>query len=211
MSDERVICTECGKDVRADLPACEECGARNFHGRPVRSKLRKGQERQDTKVTALVDAVSVAPRTPAHNTATGGRHRKNRDKHVASRSSHRSSRRLPSVHSSTPRYAQSPAEALADDSGEPRRLSRRKVYRYDKSDRPKFKYASELRAVIFILIAGVVLVLMCRMADVDATAAPAPPAVSRSAGLPTTSPAGTPHMQDGRAPAAKSTPVPSHE
>ena len=164
MSEDRVICTECGKEVSAALKTCEECGARNFHGRPVRSKFRKGQEPKDTHVAPLTDAMRVVPRSTAPKKQSGGRHRKKRDRRP-SRDDSRTNRRLPSVHSSS--RSGSRAASSEADATEPPRMSRRKIYRYDNSDRPKGKYSTEIRAVIGVIVAGLALILICRLAEAD--------------------------------------------
>jgi hypothetical protein len=111
-----------------------------------------------------------------------GSHRRRKDRQTSQPVPASRSRRLPSVHSadSTLRPASVPDDVEALGSG--RRLSRRKIYRYDKTDRKKSRISPELKAIGLVIVAGLIMVIMCRNVPTEACPAEARdlPGVSRA-------------------------------
>lgn len=175
--EETIVCTECGKVVPAELNICPECGHERRRTRASKQAAAKAPEPAGSEVEALTEAVRTVPKAPARQDGVTGVRRARR-RRTPTRSSKREppaeeprSKRLPS-RARREREARTPA--ASDGGPEVKRVSRRKIYRYEKSKRKKFKFGLEVKALIGVIAIGLLIILMCHMQTADAGPAPTP-------------------------------------
>lgn len=177
MSEERVVCRECGKEYHRALDFCPECGVQRRRTRATRQALERAPEPPQSQVASVTEAVRTVPKLPpelkreqiVRKRSRRQRPQPTREELLALRRGGRSDGAAERPRKSPRRLDTMEAASAPDSPVAVRRVSRRKIYRYGTTRRKRFKYATEVRAIVLVLVVGTALVLICR-AQADASA-----------------------------------------